>query len=222
MIKLVLTDMDDTLIPAGHDGASDYAIEGIHAMQAAGLHFGPVSGRQPSAMGWMFRNRSECFSTGAFCNGQVMFVDGEVVASRAIDNDVLMRLADYFEQETDDTYLKVYRLGDDFWNNDAYCVTSDPERVRRAMKSGGNAWLKGEEAPCRPVVDDAPVYKAKIWSARSREELAALRELPAGATLPREDADKLWKDQIQLAACIASLDDDGLIEILDGGLRLPS
>ena len=38
----------------------------------------------------------------------------------------------------------------------------------------------------------------------------------------REDADKLWKDQIQLAACIASLDDDGLIEILDGGLRLPS
>mgnify|MGYP002223894585 CR=1 FL=1 len=72
MIKLVLTDMDDTLIPAGHDGASDYAIEGIHAMQAAGLHFGPVSGRQPSAMGWMFKNRSECYSTGAFCNGQCL------------------------------------------------------------------------------------------------------------------------------------------------------
>lgn len=110
MIKLVLTDMDDTLIPAGHDGASDYAIEGIHAMQAAGLHFGPVSGRQPSAMGWMFRNRAECFSTGAFCNGQVMFVDGEAVASRATDNAALMRLADYLEQETDDTYLKVYSL----------------------------------------------------------------------------------------------------------------
>ena len=62
MIKLVLTDMDDTLIPAGCNGASDYAIEGIHAMQAAGLHFGPVSGRQPSAMGWMFKNRSECYS----------------------------------------------------------------------------------------------------------------------------------------------------------------
>lgn len=176
MIKLVLTDMDDTLIPAGRDGASDYAIEGIHAMQAAGLHFGPVSGRQPSAMGWMFKNCSECFSTGAFCNGQVMFVDGEVVASHATDNAALMRLADYLEQETDDTYLKVYSLGDDFWNNDAYCVTSDPERVRRAMESGGNAWLKGEEAPCRPVVDDAPVYKANIWSARSREELAGLRE----------------------------------------------
>ena len=87
-----------------------------------------------------------------------------------------MRLADYLEQETDDTYLKVYRLGDGFWDNDAYCVTRDAERVRHAMESGGNAWLKGEEAPCRPVVDDAPVYKANIWSARSREELAELRE----------------------------------------------
>ena len=50
------------------------------------------------------------------------------------------------------------------------------QRVRRAMESGGNAWLKGEEAPCRPVVDDASVFKANIWSARSREELAELRE----------------------------------------------
>ena len=85
----------------------------------------------------MFKNCSECFSTGAFCNGQVMFVDGEAVASHATDNAALMRLADYLEQETDDTYLKVYSLGDDFWDNDAYCVTSDPERVRRAMESGG-------------------------------------------------------------------------------------
>lgn len=71
---------------------------------------------------------------------QVMFVDGQAVASRATDNDALMRLAAYLEEETDDTYLKVYSLGDDFWDNDAYCVTSDSERVRRAMESGGNAW----------------------------------------------------------------------------------
>ena len=179
--ELLTDEADDLLDVAGcadiHRFWGSEPVESIEAiMQAAGLRFGPVSGRQPSAMGWMFKNRSECFSTGAFCNGQVMFVDGEVVASRAIDNDALMRLADYLEQETDDTFLKVYSLGDDFWGNDAYCVTSNPERVRRAMESGGNAWLKGEEAPCRPVVDGAPVFKANIWSARSREELAELRE----------------------------------------------
>ncbi|MBW3089375.1 A/G-specific adenine glycosylase [Bifidobacterium miconisargentati] len=52
--------------------------------------------------------------------------------------------------------------------------------------------------------------------------LAALRGLPAGATLARADAETLWKDRAQLAACIASLDDDGLIEMTqDGALRLP-
>lgn len=52
--------------------------------------------------------------------------------------------------------------------------------------------------------------------------LAALRELPTTAALARTDAERLWKDRIQLDACIASLDDDGLIEILDNGdLRLP-
>ena len=52
--------------------------------------------------------------------------------------------------------------------------------------------------------------------------LAALRGLPAGATLARVDAEKLWKDQVQLASCIASLDDDGLVEMTqDGALRLP-
>ena len=52
--------------------------------------------------------------------------------------------------------------------------------------------------------------------------LNALRELPAGSVLEREQAERLWKDRIQLDVCIASLDDDGLVEMLpDGSLRLP-
>lgn len=52
--------------------------------------------------------------------------------------------------------------------------------------------------------------------------LDALRRLPAGQLLPREQVETLWDDQVQLDACIASLDDDGLLEIADdGGLRLP-
>ena len=56
--------------------------------------------------------------------------------------------------------------------------------------------------------------------------LDALRKLPAGASvpaaLPREAVERLWQDRAQLDACIASLDEDGLIEILpDGSLRLP-
>lgn len=40
--------------------------------------------------------------------------------------------------------------------------------------------------------------------------------------LSRPEVEKLWPDHIQLDACIASLDEDGLIEIeADGSLRLP-
>ncbi|WP_428978122.1 A/G-specific adenine glycosylase [Bifidobacterium ruminantium] len=53
--------------------------------------------------------------------------------------------------------------------------------------------------------------------------LNALRGLPDGeTTLDRGSVEKLWKDYVQLDKCIASLDEDGLIEILPGGgVRLP-
>lgn len=53
--------------------------------------------------------------------------------------------------------------------------------------------------------------------------LNALRGLPDGETvLDRKSVERLWKDHVQLDKCIASLDEDGLIEILPGGgVRLP-
>ena len=53
--------------------------------------------------------------------------------------------------------------------------------------------------------------------------LDALRGLPDGETsLPRARLEALWADRVQLDKCVASLDDDGLIEMLpDGAVRLP-
>ncbi|WP_241677114.1 A/G-specific adenine glycosylase [Bifidobacterium jacchi] len=53
--------------------------------------------------------------------------------------------------------------------------------------------------------------------------LDALRRLDAGEhTLSRAAVESLWEDRVQLDRCVASLDDDGLIELLpDGAVRLP-
>ena len=64
MIRLVLTDLDNTLIPTGAPHASARALAGIHAMLDAGLWFGPVSGRVPAAMRWMFDGDAACYQTG--------------------------------------------------------------------------------------------------------------------------------------------------------------
>jgi A/G-specific adenine glycosylase len=53
--------------------------------------------------------------------------------------------------------------------------------------------------------------------------LNALRALNDGKqSLPRSQVEALWQNHVQLDSCIASLDEDGLIEILpDQALRLP-
>lgn len=52
--------------------------------------------------------------------------------------------------------------------------------------------------------------------------LQALRKHPAGTVLSRAQLRELWEDAAQLDACVASLDDDGLLHIVgDGGVRLP-
>ncbi|NEG89760.1 A/G-specific adenine glycosylase [Bifidobacterium aerophilum] len=53
--------------------------------------------------------------------------------------------------------------------------------------------------------------------------LDALRGLPDGqSVLERSRIESLWADHVQLDQCIASLDEDGLIDMLpDGGVRLP-
>jgi hydroxymethylpyrimidine pyrophosphatase-like HAD family hydrolase len=43
MIRLALTDLDDTLIPFGASSASAYSVAAVHTLLDTGLHFGPVT-----------------------------------------------------------------------------------------------------------------------------------------------------------------------------------
>ena len=85
MIRLAVTDLDNTLIPAGAPHASAHAIAGVHAMLDAGLHFGPVTGRVPAAMRWMFDGDEACGMTGAFVNGQIVYADGKLIHEEPLD-----------------------------------------------------------------------------------------------------------------------------------------
>ena len=111
MIRLALTDLDNTLIPTGADCASARAIEAIHQMQAAGLHFGPVTGRVPAAMRWMFCGDEACGRTGAYVNGQLVYVDGRLVHEETLDVSVLDEIGALLH-EYQGCALSVYDLED--------------------------------------------------------------------------------------------------------------
>ncbi|MDN6017288.1 MAG: hypothetical protein L0H91_02985, partial [Bifidobacterium mongoliense] len=64
-----------------------------------------------------------------------------------------------------------------------------------------------------------PVTATGVQPATAPEVQPATVPVP---TLPRDRVEALWGDHVQLDACIASLDEDGFIEIMpDGSLRLP-
>lgn len=107
MIKLVLTDLDNTLIPhkPGEDfraaRLSDEGLASIRALVEAGVHFGPVTGRPPSSMAETFRNESWTYSTGAYANGQLVCVDGEVVHREWTPAEPLQRVSDILDEWPD-------------------------------------------------------------------------------------------------------------------------
>lgn len=170
MIKLVLTDLDDTLIRNGLPRATDHAIAGVQAMRAAGLHFGPVSGRIPNDMGWMFDNHEECYATGAYCNGQMVYVDGKLVHAEPVSGPELNRLA-AFLAETDRGILTMF----DVWRGDiktaGYFATPSDEHAGRMLARFGAAKRYVKH------LDEPSYLKANIHVLGTREEQTETRDL---------------------------------------------
>lgn len=94
MIKLVLSDMDGTLIPFGQQETSERTRTAIHALLDAGIRFGPATGREPHEMPRFFQYDEACYQTGIYANGKIVKVDGEVVFSKPIDRMAAQRLLD--------------------------------------------------------------------------------------------------------------------------------
>ena len=138
MIKLVLTDLDNTLIPFGKPHASERAIAGVHALLDAGVHFGPMTGRVPAAMEWMFAGDADCGKTGAYVNGQMVYVDGEPVRVEMLDVDALNKMAAVIAREPD-CALVVYDIQNSFQASDgtAYFMGATVDEMARVPEVFG-------------------------------------------------------------------------------------
>ena len=94
MIKLAISDMDNTLIPLGAAHVSSEAIYAIHKLHEAGVAFGPCTGRDVMELEWMFRGDKSCFATGILSNGKKVMVDGQIVDLHLFAKDSMERLVD--------------------------------------------------------------------------------------------------------------------------------
>ena len=92
MIKLVLTDMDGTLLPKGGEHVSYRTVQAVRGLLDAGVHFAPATGRQSYELDQRFFGARECYETAITANGKRVYVDGELRHEVLMDRDVLVRV----------------------------------------------------------------------------------------------------------------------------------
>ena len=180
MIKLALTDLDDTLIAFGTPSATKRSRDAIHVLLAEGLHFGPVTGRLPVDMGWMFDGDEPCYATGAFSNGQIVRVDGETVRTVTLDADALEAVERVLDSFDSDAYLALYHP----WTAGETAYVT--RRAGRLLANPPETYKRSIEKIVPRVADfsDAPepggtpgYVKANIQCACPRERMVELRDL---------------------------------------------
>lgn len=131
MIKLVLTDLDNTLIAHEPGAPFDEAVitdEGLAAIRAlldAGVHFGPSTGRGPASMAQTFRDQAWAYASGAYANGQLICVDNRVAHEEWCSAEVLQRVADIVDEQPYGIMV-IFNLEND---QASWGVSRNPEKI---------------------------------------------------------------------------------------------
>lgn len=91
-IKLILTDIDGTVLPRGQKVVSRRTIAAIHAALDAGLVVGPASGRGFAWIPAFFGGDDACCATALATNGMQIYVSGEKVMEQTLPAAALERV----------------------------------------------------------------------------------------------------------------------------------
>lgn len=170
MIKLVLTDLDDTLVPlTNHGEAPARTLAAVRTLLDAGLHFGPVTGRTPAGVKGAFQGDERCFATGAFANGQVVMLDGKVICQAYADADALQHVADIMDEEGTGA-LALYDLDVDL---KACFVSRDPKRCEAGFGWHLNTFTIEDHVAAPSLKANIHVVGDLAYRTRLRDRLRA-------------------------------------------------
>ena len=106
MIKLVLSDLDSTLIWREDHVITPRALAAVHTLMDAGVHFAPCTGRIMRDLPRMFAGDASACATAVTSNGQLTYLDGELVDAVAVPRDALVAVRERLSS-VDDAYLVV-------------------------------------------------------------------------------------------------------------------
>lgn len=160
MIKLLLSDMDGTLLPFGATTVSQRTHEAILAAQQAGIHFGPASGRDRAALLPAFDGDQRCVSTGIMANGKQVFLNGELILRRSLSQDAMMRLGEALLPFEGSFALANVISEDPFSPTTSYAlgVAAGDEAARANIAGARQAITPADELPSDGAVISAGIF----------------------------------------------------------------
>lgn len=93
MVKLILSDIDGTLMPKGQLTVNARVLEAFHEALDADIRVGPCSGRGLDWVAPIFQNDGACFATAVATNGLQVVLDGETIRQEHLDHEALEEVA---------------------------------------------------------------------------------------------------------------------------------
>lgn len=173
MIKLVLTDIDNTLVPLGNESATGHAIAGVHALLDAGIAFGPATGRDLDGMDRFFRGDKACYATGLISNGKLVYLNGKLVMANYLDHAGVKRLCAYLEPLEDSFALLRSNEVD-------YTYGAHPSVLGKLVDAG----VLDDNTPDLPAVPDEDIVACTVVcmgdAAKNEQVVHDLTELCPG------------------------------------------
>ena len=92
MIKLVLSDMDQTLKPAKNPSISNRTHQAIKNLKSAGISFGPATGRSVYDALPYLKSDISMTETGIFGSGKLAYANGKLALKKAIPYEIMQRI----------------------------------------------------------------------------------------------------------------------------------
>lgn len=150
MIRLALSDMDNTLIPFGAPHVSKRTLSAISAVRAAGVEFGPSTGRDYQELLRFFQGDPAAFQTGVMSSGKKVMVDGEIVSLSLIAAEPLERLVGFLEC-VPGIFLVAYPADTDI-TNPVWVLAADPAAVPAFQERFKFTPIMADRVPDVPLI----------------------------------------------------------------------
>lgn len=171
-IKLILTDIDDTVMPRGMTAVSERTVRAFRAARDAGITVGPSSGRGRAQIAPFFRNDEACFSTAITTNGLEIYAAGEKIAEHRLPTASLEQALSLVSASPRTGMLY-------FEGSQPYLVAGDREVLGLTMPGYAARCIDADGLPATPVLKaniflDADFYETAAFAATLNERVDGL------------------------------------------------